>query len=57
MTTQFKEPLNLNEFRSVDGNILPDTDGSEWRISPVRSFDDLMEFGCIKLFNIRYQDS
>ena len=57
MTTKFEEPLTLNEFKSVDGNVLPDTSGNEWRTSGTKSIEDILNMGCIKLFKIRPQDS
>ncbi len=50
MTSQFKEPISGNSFKSVDGWILPDTDGPEFRRTDVNVLEEIEQMGCNILY-------
>ena len=46
MTTEFTEPVNGFNFKSVEGFVLPDYDGKEFRYSMAHSAEDINSLGC-----------
>jgi hypothetical protein len=46
MTTRFEEPVNLNEYKNIDGWVVPDMSGKEYRRSHSKAIEDLKNLGC-----------
>ena len=46
MTTRFEESVNLNEFKNIDGWVVPDFSGKEYRRSDSQAIEELKNLGC-----------